>query len=111
MARAKGDHATMELPGIKKRPGRLVTGKAKTGAQRTRAYRRRLSEASSVSPELVTKTGVALLGHINEAFRTPGVEVFSIVPRLAGFQVRISVTVTEIPQVSPEIVKQDRETK
>jgi len=43
----------MELPGIAKRPGRPRTGKAKTGAQRMKAYRaRKAVELSSRVTEI-----------------------------------------------------------
>lgn len=38
---ARKDDVTMELPGIKKRPGRPRTGKAKSDAARAKAYRQR----------------------------------------------------------------------
>jgi len=41
MARDIKDVMTMELPGVSRRRGRPATGKAKTGAQRQRAFRNR----------------------------------------------------------------------
>ena len=38
---ARRDDRTMELPGVAKRRGRRPTGKAKTGAQRQKEYRKR----------------------------------------------------------------------
>jgi len=60
---ARRDNLTMELPGIKKRPGRPATGKAKTGAQRMREYRARVLALRSQGflPEKV-REAVAVLG-------------------------------------------------
>lgn len=38
---ARTDNLTLELPGVKRPPGRPSSGKAKTGAQRQKAYRQR----------------------------------------------------------------------
>lgn len=48
--------ATMTLPGVARRPGRPVTGKAKTAAERMRAYRQRRLEQANEFPSRVTKT-------------------------------------------------------
>lgn len=55
----KDNGLTLELPGIARRRGRPSTGKAKTGAQRTREYRARLradhEQQRSEFPSHVTK--------------------------------------------------------
>jgi len=42
---ARKDNVTVELPGLPPRRGRPATGKAKSGAERQRAYRKKLREA------------------------------------------------------------------
>lgn len=47
--------ATMTLPGVARRPGRPVTGKAKTAAQRMREYRQRRHGQANEFPSRVTE--------------------------------------------------------
>lgn len=48
--------ATMTLPGVARRPGRLATGKAKSPAQRMREYRERRRDQANEFPSRVTET-------------------------------------------------------
>lgn len=49
---ARRDDLTLDLPGVARRRGRPATGKAKTGAQRQKAYRQRQKQLASRVTEI-----------------------------------------------------------